>query len=280
MPATTAQGIELLDLSSRLRTISQWMTFSVNGWPIPDVARAALGIPSTPPGKETIAELQTLRARLLELAKLEPPAGIGWVADPLAQVAETSRLCGEIYDILLAQRSNAATAFRQAAEDYQHCGMSADADKAAQRAAALEDAPSGNLESQIAAAWTLVDSTPRGTLNSALCRIDLGELLLQAGDTYRARDALLQAETDLKALGHVAPPDGAVALIDMMAGMSGSSGSASVQRAGEALKLRLAFHRLYDGLARAFDPADPQVATDYRKKIEQYRLLTPKPFAS
>ena len=130
----------MLDLSSRLRKIGEWFTFSVNGWQVPDVARTALGMPSTPPGEETIAELRTVRCRLLALAKLEAPAGIGWVADPLAKAAEASRLCGVINDVILERRSDAAAAFRRAAADYQRCGMVADAGDAARQAAALEDA--------------------------------------------------------------------------------------------------------------------------------------------
>lgn len=280
MRATAAEGIELLDLSSRLRKIGEWFTFAVNGWQIPDAARAALGIPTAPPGEETVAELQKLRSRLLDFANLEPPAGIGWVADPLERAAEASRLRGEINDAILERRDSAAAAFRQAAEDYTRCGMTAEAEKAARQAAASEDAASGDVEAQIAAAQEAADKAPPGTLDWALCRITLGELLLQAGDTFRARSDLRQAESGMAAAGHSAPPDGVAPLLGMMSGMFGLSGAASVQHAGEALSLRLAFHRLFDGLARALDPVDKEAAAEYRRKIEYYRLLTPNPFGS
>jgi hypothetical protein len=280
MRATTTQGIELLDLSSRLRKIGEWSTFVVNGWSIPDVARVALGMPNAHPGEETVAELQALRSRLLELAELEPPAGIGWVADPWVQAVEASRLCGEINDVVLERRSDAAAVFRQMAEDCRRCGMTAEASKAEQRAAALEDSSSGDLDAQIAAAHAKTEHLPRGTFESVLCGIELGELLLQAGDTYRARAALLQAEDDLKIAGYVEPPDGMAVLTDMMSGTVGVPEPVAVRRMGEVLKLRLAFHRLYDGLARAFILDNPAKAADYRKMIESYRLLTPRSFGS
>jgi hypothetical protein len=112
--ATASEAIELLDLSSRLRKVSMSVTIAVNGWQVPTSAQEVLGMPSTLGGKELIAELLTLRSRLLSLSKLEPPEGMGWAVDPLAQAAEASRLCGFINDTVLERRTDAAAMFRQA----------------------------------------------------------------------------------------------------------------------------------------------------------------------
>ncbi len=257
MPATPAEAMEVHEISSRLRKIDESTTSAANGWQLPDAARQEIRLQEASAAETWVEELASRRQRLLELSKLDPPM-VGWVDDPLVLVAKASRQCGVINDLLLERRAEAAAAFRQAAADYRRANRMADAEEVDRKAAMLEDAASADVEAQVARARAAVDAAMPGTVEAALCRIELGELLLQASNTFEAREVLRRAQADMEAAGFRGPPGATATVSELTSSMSqdmGSGTAAALQaKAAEILKLRLAFHRLYAGLARAAEP--------------------------
>ncbi|MBR0783828.1 ankyrin repeat domain-containing protein [Bradyrhizobium iriomotense] len=269
------------DVTGRLRRVSLKATFASMGWSLPPAAGAALGVSSMQVDEATIAELRQIETDFLALAGQPAPA-FGWPAPPLAQAAECSRLSAFILDTVLGLPARAATQYRAAQAGFERAGLLAEAREAAENAAACVDVATGNVEQRLARARAAAASAPPSTVSKASCLIQLGEIQLQTGNQWAAIATFKDAEATLKQAGYDQPPAADAILSEMMASIAGGSGSGaqSVQRAGNILKLRLLFHRLYSGLKVAYGPVDagnpgnPSMADHYAGLIERHQLLT------
>jgi hypothetical protein len=270
-----------LDANARLRRVNLQATFASMGWSLPLAAGAALGISATRVDETTIAELEQIRAVFLNLASAPAPA-VGWPAPPLVQAAECSRLSAFILDTILELPGRAATQYKVAQADFATAGLSAEAGEAAENAAACADASSGNVEQRRSRALAAVTSAPPATVLRASRLIQLGEIQLQTGNQWAAIATLRDAEATMNQAGHDQPPSAGTIFGEMLASIKGDAGNGPqlVQRAGDILKLRLLFYRLYSGLKNAYAPVDAanpgnrSEADRYAGLIAKYELQT------
>ena len=269
------------DANKRLRQVNLKVTFASMGWSLPPAAAAALGLSSTRVDATTIADLKQIEADFLTLADEPPPAG-GWPASPLAQAAECSRLSAFILDTVLEQPGRAALQYKAAQAIFERAGLWAEAREAAENAAACFDVASANVEQRQERARAAVASAAPSTVSRASHLIRLGEIQLQARNQWAAIATFKDAEATLMQAGYKEPPDPGTIFNEMMASMMSDSGNGPqlVQRAGNILKLRLLFYRLYTGLKDAYGPVDkanpgnPSKVRHYADLIANHKLQT------
>lgn len=270
-----------LDANARLRRVSLKATFASMGWSLPPVAAGALGVSSMQVDETTIAELQQIEADFLKLADQPEPA-LGWPASPLAQAAECSRLSAFILDTVLDSPGRAAAKYREAQAGFERAGLWAEAREAADNAAACTDVAAGNIEERLARTRAAVASAPPGTVSRASHLIQLGEIQLQALNQWAAIATFKDAEAAMTQAGYSEPPAPGTIFNEMIASMAGGGGNGPqlVQRAGNMLKLRLLFYRLYSGLKNAYaavdkaNPGNSNEANRYAGLIAEHKLQT------
>lgn len=270
-----------LDTNAKLRRVSLKATFASMGWKLPPAAGAALGVSSMAVDETTIAELRQIEAEFLALA-LKPAPPTGWPAPPVAQAAECSRLSAFILDTVLELPGRAAAQYKAAQNSFEAAGLLAEAQEAADNAAACDDVAAGNVEQRLSRALAAVASAPPSTVLRASRLIQLGEIQLQTGNQWAAIATFKDAEDTMKQAGYDQPSAPGTIFGEMVASMRTDNGSGPqlVQRAGEILKLRLLFYRLYSGLKNAYAPVDtanpgnPREADHYADLIARHELQT------
>ncbi|WP_342740803.1 ankyrin repeat domain-containing protein [Bradyrhizobium sp. B117] len=270
-----------LDANARLRRVSLKVTFASMGWSLPPIAAGALGVSSMGVDATTIAELKQIEADFLTLAGQLAPA-VGWPAPPLAQAAECSRLSAFILDTVLEQPGRAALQYKAAQAIFERAGLWAEARDAAESAAACFDVAAGNVEQRLERARAALASAAPSTVSRASHLIQLGEIQLQTRNQWAAIAPFKDAEATLREAGYDQPPAAELILGEMIASMKSDAGNGPqlVQRAGNILKLRLLFYRLYTGLKTAYGPVDkanpgnPSEADRYARLIVDHKLQT------
>ncbi|UFW45725.1 MULTISPECIES: ankyrin repeat domain-containing protein [Bradyrhizobium] len=270
-----------LDADARLRHVSLKVTFASMSWSLPSAAAGAFGVSSMRVDETTIVELKQIEADFLTLAGQSVPAG-GWQASPLAQAAECSRLSAFILDTVLEQPGRAAAQYKAAQAIFERAGLWAEARDAADNAAACLDVASGNVEQRQERARAAVASAPPSTVSRASHLIQLGEIQLQVRNQLAAIATFKDAEATLRQAGYKEPPAPGTIFNEIMASMMSDAGNGPqlVQRAGNILKLRLLFYRLYFGLKNAYGPVDkanlgnPSEADRYARLIVDHKLQT------
>ncbi|SFH72163.1 ankyrin repeat domain-containing protein [Bradyrhizobium sp. cf659] len=269
------------DANARLRRVSLQATFVSMGWSLPPVAATALGMSSMQMDETTIAELLQIETVFLALANQPAPAS-GWPMPPLAQAAECSRLAAFILDTVLELPDRAASRYKVAQANFERAGLLAEAQEAAENAAACVDVSTGNVEERLSRVRAAVASAPPSTVSRASRLIQLGEIQLQTGNQWAAVATFSDAEATLKRAGYDEPPAPGAIFTEMLVSMRGDNGSGLqlMQRAGNILKLRLLFYRLYSGLKNAYGPVDAGnpgnrgMADHYAGLIEAHKLQT------
>jgi tetratricopeptide (TPR) repeat protein len=122
-----------------------------------------------------------------------------------------------------------------------------------------------DLDDEIQRLYNLLETLPKETVGHVQALIDLSNLYSNNGDNYEAKDLLVQAELELKAINN--DPDGktiAEAFENSLLGLYSDRGRTPEKMSIEtALELNALYRLLYLSLARVYEAEDPQEAAKY-----------------
>ena len=173
----------------------------------------------------------------------------------------------------LRQDARAVEFYEQAVGAYEAANDHGEISKARSKIEELRVVLSGDVDADIERLQQAVLDTPEPALARVEALIALGEALVREGDSYGARDHLLEAETILidPSNGFANPSSGDLAesllssMQDLMSGKT-QAGATSIE---EKVAVRGLYSRLYHALAAAYRDDDPDRAAGYLDSAEE-----------
>ena len=167
----------------------------------------------------------------------------------------------------LRDDERAVTFYEKACEAYETAGDQAEVAKCRGKIDELKIVLAGDVDAEIERLQRAVLETQGATLDRVDALIGLGDALIRQGDSYGARDHLLEAEAILTdpANGFGEPGSGDLAqslLSSMQALMDGDAQAGSTDIEAK-MALRGLYGRLYHALAAAYRDDDPGKASGY-----------------
>ena len=167
----------------------------------------------------------------------------------------------------LRNDERALTFYEQACQAYDTAGDQAEATKCRGKIDELKIVCEGDVDADIERLQQAVLEMPGPTLARVDALIGLGEALTRQGDSYGARDHLLEAEAILtdpaNGFGEPGSDDLAQSLLSSMQALMDGDAQAGGTEIESKMALRGLYGRLYHALAAAYRDDDPDKASGY-----------------
>jgi tetratricopeptide (TPR) repeat protein len=226
--------------------------------------------------EQVVKDLEEIRADYEQLLRSGPNYCSLYTEETLReQIADTLRTTAATYESIRDYLA-ASEYLKTAIQHYTELGKSEQVQRCQADLARIRFDLEGDLDDEIQRLYNLLETLPKETVGHVQALIDLSNLYSNNGDNYEAKDLLVQAELELKAIDN--DPDGKTiaeafenSLLDIYSDRDRTTeqdrGRTTKQISIEtALELNELYRLLYLSLARIYEVENSQKAADYYKK--------------